>query len=74
MYKLHGSWRNVKTGEDTRESIITTLEALGKHRGDDVFTLEMFKRPLFQKICQGRTLIVMGYSGSHGNHQNSPFF
>ncbi|MFX0065889.1 MAG: tetratricopeptide repeat protein [Candidatus Hermodarchaeota archaeon] len=63
IYKLHGSLRNAKTGEDTRESIIITLDALGKHKEGEIFSVETFKRSLFKRVCQGRTLVIMGYSG-----------
>ncbi|MFX1252496.1 MAG: tetratricopeptide repeat protein [Promethearchaeota archaeon] len=63
LYKLHGSLTNAKTGADTRDSVITTLDALGKHKEGEIFAVETFKRPLFEKIGQDRTLIVMGYSG-----------
>ncbi|MFX1534342.1 MAG: tetratricopeptide repeat protein, partial [Promethearchaeota archaeon] len=63
VYKLHGALNDPKTGKDTRESVITTLDALGKHKEGELFAVEPFKRELFAKICQGRTLIVMGYSG-----------
>ncbi|MFX0064826.1 MAG: tetratricopeptide repeat protein [Candidatus Hermodarchaeota archaeon] len=63
VYKLHGSLKNHKTGQDTKESVITTLDALGKHKEGEIFSVEPFKRPLFQKIGQQRTLVVLGYSG-----------
>ncbi|MFX0066951.1 MAG: tetratricopeptide repeat protein, partial [Candidatus Hermodarchaeota archaeon] len=62
VYKLHGSVKNVKTGEDTKTSVVTTLDALGKHR-EGQLGVEVFKRPVFNQIGRGRTLIVMGYSG-----------
>ncbi|MFW9998434.1 MAG: SIR2 family protein, partial [Candidatus Odinarchaeota archaeon] len=62
VYKLHGSKINAKTGEDTRESVIITLDGLGKRKDGD-FSVEMFKKPLFLRIVVGRTLIIMGYSG-----------
>ncbi|MFX1536957.1 MAG: tetratricopeptide repeat protein, partial [Promethearchaeota archaeon] len=63
VYKLHGSSTNAKTGADTRDSVITTLDALGKHKEGEFFTVETFKRPLFAKVGLERTLLVMGYSG-----------
>ncbi|MFX0063989.1 MAG: tetratricopeptide repeat protein [Candidatus Hermodarchaeota archaeon] len=63
LYKVHGSMKNLKTGEDTSESIITTLDALGKHKDGEIFGFETFKRDFFEQVCQDRTLIVMGYSG-----------
>ncbi len=63
IYKIHGSPQNITTGEDTRGSVVSTLDALGKHKGGDVFALETFKRSFFDKACNGRTLVVLGYSG-----------
>ncbi|MFX1255022.1 MAG: tetratricopeptide repeat protein [Promethearchaeota archaeon] len=63
VYKLHGSLTNAKTGEDTRESVIITLDALGTHKEGELFSVETFKRNLFMKVGQGRTIVVMGYSG-----------
>ncbi|MFX1253435.1 MAG: tetratricopeptide repeat protein [Promethearchaeota archaeon] len=63
VYKIHGSLKNAKTGENTRDSVITTLDSLGKHKEGEVFGVESFKRDFFAKVCQERTLLVMGYSG-----------
>ncbi|MFX0092510.1 MAG: tetratricopeptide repeat protein, partial [Candidatus Hodarchaeota archaeon] len=63
VYKLHGSLKNPKTGEDTQESVITTLDSLGKYKEGEVFTVETSKRDLFERIGHNRSLIVMGYSG-----------
>ena len=63
LYKIHGSILNVKTGEDTQSSIITTLDSLGKEKGENIFSLEPFKFEFFEKACKNRTLIIMGYSG-----------
>ncbi|MFX1536432.1 MAG: tetratricopeptide repeat protein, partial [Promethearchaeota archaeon] len=63
VYKLHGSLKNPKTDEDTSESVITTIDALGKHKEGEIFAIETFKRDFFARVCQGRTLVVMGYSG-----------
>ncbi|MBN2154229.1 MAG: SIR2 family protein, partial [Candidatus Lokiarchaeota archaeon] len=63
LYKLHGSPRNAITGEDTSSTVITTIDALGKKKEGDFFSVEVFKRPLFDHICEGRVLVVMGYSG-----------
>ncbi|MBN2153103.1 MAG: tetratricopeptide repeat protein [Candidatus Lokiarchaeota archaeon] len=63
LYKLHGSNVNPLTREDTSTTVITTLSALGKGKDSDIFAVEVFKRPLFDRICDGRTLVVMGYSG-----------
>ncbi len=64
MYKVHGSTRNFITGEDTRGSLIATLQAFGANKeGLSVFQVESFKQPLFANITRQRSLIVMGYSG-----------
>lgn len=65
VYKIHGSTENVITEEETRDSLIATIQAFGSGKeGESVFQLEPFKRPLFENITEGRTLVVMGYSGS----------
>ncbi len=65
LYKIHGSTKNIITGEDTRDSLIATIQAFGSGKeGESVFQVEPFKRPLFDNISRGRILVVMGYSGS----------
>jgi tetratricopeptide (TPR) repeat protein len=92
VYKVHGSTKNIITGEDTRDSLITTIQALNRvpkarthtpniietqyfglrpYQEDraaiefeNLFRLEAYKRPLFRNITKGRSLVVMGYSGS----------
>ena len=65
VYKIHGSIKNIITGEETRDSLIATLQALGSNKeGQSLFQVENYKRPLFDNISQGRTLIILGYSGS----------
>ncbi len=65
LYKIHGSTKNFITGLDTKESLITTIQALGSNKTDiDIFSIEPFKKPLFDNISDNRTLVVMGYSGS----------
>lgn len=63
LYKLHGSRENIKTRENTKDTLVTTLSSLGKSREGEVFSVETWKRDLFEKIGKDRTLIVMGYSG-----------
>ncbi|MHA1793973.1 MAG: tetratricopeptide repeat protein [Promethearchaeota archaeon] len=63
LYKLHGSNKNPLTGEDTRSTVITTLSALGKGKKGDIFSVEVFKRSLFDTVCQDRVLVIAGYSG-----------
>lgn len=65
VYKIHGSPVNLITGENTKDSLITTIQALGKGKeGTNIFQVEPFKRPLFNEISDDRTLVVIGYSGS----------
>lgn len=65
VYKIHGSTKNIITGEDTRESLIATIQAFGAGKSDgSIFQLERFKRDLFNNIMSKRILVVMGYSGS----------
>lgn len=65
LYKIHGSTKNIITGDDAREYLITTIQAFGSNKdGLNVFQIEPFKRPLFENITRNRSLVVMGYSGS----------
>lgn len=65
LYKIHGSTKNIIEGEETRDTLIATIQAFGSNKeGLDVFQIEPYKKPLFDNISQGRTLVVMGYSGS----------
>ncbi|MFX1399440.1 MAG: tetratricopeptide repeat protein [Promethearchaeota archaeon] len=66
IYKIHGSPKNIlKPGLDTKKSLVATIQALGSGKeGESVFQLQGFKRPAFEALTRGRTLVVMGYSGS----------
>lgn len=65
VYKIHGSKKNIITNEDTKSSLITTISALGKDRAEgQTFAIETYKKPAVNNLIRGRTLIVMGYSGS----------
>ncbi|MBY8987984.1 MAG: tetratricopeptide repeat protein, partial [Candidatus Lokiarchaeota archaeon] len=65
LYKIHGSTKNVVSLENTRDSLVTTIQAFGSNKeGENIFQVEPFKRPLFENISSGRSLIVLGYSGS----------
>jgi len=65
LYKVHGSTKNIITGEDTRDSLVATLQAFGANKkGLNIFQIEPFKKPLFDKISVNRSLIIIGYSGS----------
>jgi len=65
VYKIHGSTKNIIMGEDTRDSLVATIQAFGSNKeGLNVFQVEPFKRSLFNNISNGRTLVIIGYSGS----------
>jgi len=65
LYKIHGSTVNLITGEDTKESLVATIQAFGSNKtGMNIFEIEPFKRSLFNNITDKRSLIVLGYSGS----------
>ncbi|MFW9988337.1 MAG: tetratricopeptide repeat protein [Candidatus Odinarchaeota archaeon] len=65
IFKIHGSKRNIITGKDTKDSLITTMSALGKERGEgETFTIEPYKKPTVFNLMNNRSLIVLGYSGS----------
>lgn len=65
LYKIHGSTKNIVSEENTKDSLVTTIQALGSHKvGENVFQVEPFKRLLFENNSNGRYLVVMGYSGS----------
>jgi len=65
LYKIHGSTENLITGEDTKDSLVATIQAFGSNKkGMNIFEIEPFKRLLFDNITNKRSLIVLGYSGS----------
>ncbi|MFX1295888.1 MAG: tetratricopeptide repeat protein [Promethearchaeota archaeon] len=65
VYKIHGSTKNIITGVKTIDSLVTTIQAFGSNKeGLTVFQLEPYKRQAFDTITSGRSLVVMGYSGS----------
>ncbi|MFX1238443.1 MAG: tetratricopeptide repeat protein [Promethearchaeota archaeon] len=65
VYKVHGSIKNLITGEDTRDSLVATIQAFGSGKeGESVFQLENFKRPAIEALSDGRSLVIIGYSGS----------
>ncbi|MFW9947062.1 MAG: SIR2 family protein [Candidatus Odinarchaeota archaeon] len=66
LYKLHGSIKNIITGEDTIIPLINTIQKIGKNKkGNSLFQLEPYKQPLLNKILSGGSLVVMGYSGKN---------
>jgi len=65
IYKIHGSKRNIIRNIDTKDSLITTLSALGKGKEEgQTFAIEPFKKKSISNLMSDRTLIIMGYSGS----------
>jgi len=65
VFKIHGSKRNIITGELTHESLITTISALGREREEgETFAIEPYKKPAVYNLMKDRTLVIMGYSGS----------
>ncbi|MFX1338750.1 MAG: tetratricopeptide repeat protein [Promethearchaeota archaeon] len=65
IFKIHGSKRNIITGESTHESLITTISALGREREEgETFAIEPYKKPAIYNLMKDRTLVIMGYSGS----------
>lgn len=65
IYKIHGSKRNIVLNKDTRDSLVTTISALGKEREEgETFAIEPYKKLAVYNLMNQRTLVVMGYSGS----------
>jgi tetratricopeptide (TPR) repeat protein len=65
LFKLHGSKNNFYTKENTGNSLITTMNALGKSiTQDHQFGIDLRKKEVITPILNGRVVIVMGYSGS----------
>jgi len=65
IYKIHGCLKNILTGEDTKDSPITTIRTLGQNKQDlNLFQLDSGKLDACINLLNGRTLLVIGYSGS----------
>ncbi len=65
LYKLHGSVLNEFLPADTRDTVITTMENIGKVQGQSgLFRIESWKEDAFLAGTKGRTLVVIGYSGN----------
>jgi tetratricopeptide (TPR) repeat protein len=65
VYKVHGSPTNLITQESTKDSLVATIQAFGSNKeAESVFQLESFKQPAFENLTKGRSLAVIGYSGS----------
>lgn len=65
LFKIHGSKYDAITGADTRESLITTISALGKNKeGGTSFAIEPFKKHAIINMLQNSCLVILGYSGN----------
>ena len=65
VYKIHGSTKNMITGENTRDSLVATIQAFGSNKdGLNVFQVQPFQRKALDNLSNGRSLVIMGYSGS----------
>ncbi|MEA3378662.1 MAG: tetratricopeptide repeat protein [Nanoarchaeota archaeon] len=64
IIKLHSSKKNIITGENCKDSLVSTMPALIKNKQErTVFSLENYKIRLFNSIMKSRNLVVIGYSG-----------
>ena len=64
LVKIHGSKRDIITNENTQESLIATVSALGRDREDGkIFAIEPYKKEVMYSLLKNHTLVVMGYSG-----------
>ena len=65
LIKIHGSKRDAITGRLTKESLVTTISALGREREKGkTFAIELYKKRLIDEVMNSRDLVIMGYSGS----------
>ncbi|MFX0022102.1 MAG: tetratricopeptide repeat protein [Candidatus Hermodarchaeota archaeon] len=65
IIKIHGSKWDVFKGRSTKDSLITTISALGREKEKgETFAIEPYKKPLINDLMYGRDLVIMGYSGS----------
>ena len=64
VYKMYGATQNIITREDTRYSLIATVQGIVYSKEGSISPLEPFKLPLFKNVTKNRSLVIMGYSGS----------
>lgn len=65
LVKIHGSKRDIITNENTQESLVATVSALGRDREEGViFAIEPYKKEVMYSLLKNQTLVVMGYSGN----------
>ncbi|MFX1589198.1 MAG: tetratricopeptide repeat protein, partial [Promethearchaeota archaeon] len=66
VVKIHGSPKNIITGEDTRDSFINTIKLLGLNLDqNNIIQLEPFKAKLLENVSNERSLVIFGYSGKN---------
>lgn len=65
LFKIHGSFENIITGINTKDSLVATIRSIGRNKeGSNIFQIESFKQELFNNVPENSSLIIMGYSGS----------
>lgn len=73
VFKIHGSFQNLSTKADTRESLITTTSALAADKEEgELLGLESYKKKVITPLLKDKVLVVMGYSGND-DFDISPF-
>ncbi len=65
LVKIHGSKRNIITQENTQESLVATIGALGRDREEGkTFAIEPYKKDVLYSLLKDTTLVILGYSGN----------
>src|SRR5271157_457537 len=65
LFKIHGSKHDAITGAEMRDSLLTTISALGRNKeGGTSFAIESFKKHAIIDMLQNSCLVVLGYSGN----------
>lgn len=65
IYKLHGSIKNIITNQDTRNSLVATIQSLALNKdGFSIFDIQNFQKKAILNLVNDRTLVIIGYSGS----------
>lgn len=66
IYKVHGATKNVITEENTRDSLIASIRAIGLNKEkSSLFQLQPYKYLSLKKALNDRSLVIMGYSGNN---------
>jgi len=69
VFKIYGSPKNVISGENTRDSVVAAIKTFRLNKeGKNILHVEPYKRKVFDNISNGRSLVVMGYSGSNDSN------